>query len=79
MRGCNPKGSEGSTIFHFAVQNPDAQVPKLVFERFQFEDVANDHRYTLFHFAARFGAEDTLEYLWKARPKLGFRLSKLEF
>ena len=77
--GAYPKGTEGLTIFQFAVQNPDPQVPKLIFDRFQFEDVPDDDGWTIFHYAARFGANETIEYLMEARPKLGFSLSKIPF
>ena len=54
-----------STIFHFAVQNPDIEVTKIIFEKysFTFNDVTNDTGITVLHNAVAFGPKNTIIFL----------------
>ena len=54
-----------STIFHFAVQNPDVQVTKMIFEKhnFTFNNSTNDTGMTMLHNAVALGPQNTIVFL----------------
>ena len=54
-----------STIFHFAVQNPDVEVTKMIFQKysFTFNNVTNDTGMTVLHNAVALGPQNTIEFL----------------
>lgn len=66
----------GWTIFHFAVRNPDPQVPKLILDTYKFEDVIarTTQGSTMFHSAVSKGPIDTILYLIENRQKLGINI-----
>ena len=66
------KGSSARTIFHFAAENSDVQVLKLILDTFKFEDLRDKHGYKMLHCAVEFGPKETLTFLLESRHKIGF-------
>ena len=54
-----------SIIFHFAVQNPDVEVTKMIFEKysFTFNNSTNDTGMTVLHNAVALGPQNTIVFL----------------
>ena len=66
--------NEGETIFHFAVQNSDPQIPKLILDTFRFEDIRDEEGWTMLHDAVAHGEKETIEFLIESRHKLGINI-----
>ena len=64
----------GKTIFHFAVENSDLQVLKLILDTFRFEDVSNEDGWKMLHVAVAFGPKETIQYLMESRQELGINI-----
>ena len=66
------KGGSARTIFHFAAENSDVQVLKLILDTFKFEDLRDKHGYTMLLCAVESGPKETIEFLLESRHKIGF-------
>ena len=70
------KTKDGETIFHFAVRNPDSQVPKLILDTFRFENIRDEYGYTILHDAVQFGVKETIEFLIESRHKFKINIEE---
>ena len=64
----------GWTIFHRAVLNSDPQVPKLILDKFRFQDIRDEEGWTMLHDAVAHGEKETIEFLIESRHKLGINI-----
>ena len=70
------KTKQGETIFHFAVNNSDPQVPKLILDMFRFENLRDENGWTILHEAVAYGAKETIEFLIESRHKLKINIGE---
>ena len=68
--------NDDKTIFHFAAENSDLQVLKLILETFKFEDLSDDDGWKLVHVAVAFGPKATIQYLMDSRQELGINIEE---
>ena len=66
--------SPGVTIFHYAVLNSNTQVPKLILNTFNFENIRTISGSTILHYAASYGQTETINFLIDSRHKFGLNI-----
>ena len=67
---------EGNTIFHYAVNNYNTQVLKLILDTYQFENIRSELGYTILHDAVGHGSKETIEFLIDSRQKFGLNIEE---
>ena len=70
--------NNGETLFHYAVENKQSEVPIYVFENFKdnFDNATDEDGCTALLRAISYGHEDTVNYLLDSRSKLGIDLNE---
>ena len=68
--------SAQNTIFHFAAQNPDPQVLKLVLDKFPLVDPATVGGWKMIHFAVECGKKETIQFLLESEQKYGYNIEE---
>ena len=63
---------DGWTIFHYAVESADPQVPRLVLNTFRFEDLRDEDGRTMIHDAIASGPKETVQFLLESSQRIGF-------
>ena len=70
------KACSGEVIFNLAVENPDPEVPKLIFNLYKFKDFKSRKGYRMIHNAVACGPKETIQYLLESSKIIGINIEE---